>query len=89
LTYLIIGLPNCSKCKQLMDLLEKKGLIYNYKQFPELSNDEQDKYTKIAKENNVEHFPIVLDQFDNYIAIRNIIKGDINIECNNRCDTNN
>lgn len=57
---LIIGSKNCNRCLITKDILDKKGVEYNYSLINELPEEEQDKYMDIAKECNMLWFPIII-----------------------------
>jgi glutaredoxin len=73
--YNVIGTKNCSKCQQLKLTLNKKEVPYQYFDFTELSNEIQDKYLQIAKQNLVQSFPLVFDENNEFINI-DVFKGE-------------
>ena len=51
----VIGKNNCSSCEMTKNILNNKGVEYEYKMFEDLHNEEQAKLRKIARS-----FPILL-----------------------------
>lgn len=65
--YTIIGTANCGKCNQVKQRLEKQKIPYIYLYFQELPEKEQDRYLEIARQNNIQSFPLIFDEFNNLI----------------------
>ena len=65
--YTVIGTTGCGKCNQVKKQLEKQKILYTYVYFEQLSTEEQDKYLKIAKMNNIQSFPLIFDDSDNLV----------------------
>ena len=53
----LIGKPNCSACKMSQTVLKNKGIEFEYKLLNELPQEEQDKYIKLAQENDMLSLP--------------------------------
>ena len=65
--YTVIGTQNCGKCNYTKKILEQKAIPYIYKLFTDLSEEQQFKYLDIAKQNEVQSFPLIFDELDNLI----------------------
>jgi glutaredoxin len=47
---LVIGMKNCGKCMMTKNILDNKGIQYEYVLFNELSQEEKRKYLDLGKE---------------------------------------
>jgi glutaredoxin len=58
--YLVIGTEFCSRCKGTKLRLDSLGIEYEYKLMSELSQEDQDKYTKMAEDCKMKGFPLIV-----------------------------
>ena len=57
---LLIGKQNCSACNMTKTVLTNKGMEFEYKLLNELPQEEQDKYIKLAQENDMLSLPLIV-----------------------------
>jgi glutaredoxin len=57
---LIIGSENCGRCHITKELLNQKGIEYEYKLMSSLSEDEKNKYLNMAKEKKQMSMPLII-----------------------------
>lgn len=68
----IIGIKNCSRCFMIKNILTNKKIDFDYIVYDDLSDKEKSAYDEIAKENNILNFPIIIDEKNNIIDIKDI-----------------
>lgn len=54
----VIGLKNCGKCTITKQILDNKGIEYEYFILTEMSREDQRKYAEVGR--NAGYFPLVL-----------------------------
>jgi glutaredoxin len=69
----LIGKSGCSKCAQVKNLLDKRGIEYQYKVLDELDTVERDKYVGIATQNGISGFPLFFDENDGSLTLKDIL----------------
>lgn len=65
----VIGQENCPKCYLVKKKLQSQKIQFEYKDYNDLSNQEQQKYLGIAKQNNHLELPLIFDEDDKEIEI--------------------
>jgi glutaredoxin len=68
----IIGTKNCSRCITVKNILTTKKVDFEYFLLDELGSSDQDKYMKLAKENNQLQFPLIIKD-DKLIDIKDVL----------------
>lgn len=56
----IIGTKNCSRCVTVENILTSRKIEFEYFLLEELEKSNQEKYMKLAKENNQLQFPLIV-----------------------------
>lgn len=57
---LVIGKENCSRCEITKNVLNQKGIEFEYKKFEELEKEEATKFKKMSMEAKLMSFPIII-----------------------------
>jgi len=60
--YTLIGTRNCSRCQVTKTILDQKSIQYTYQLIEELSDEDADRYTKMAQESNKISFPLIIKE---------------------------
>lgn len=68
----IIGTKNCSRCVTVKNILTTKKIEFEYFLLDELEAIDQEKYTKLAEENNQLQFPLIVKD-EKLIDIKEIL----------------
>lgn len=55
----VIGKNNCSRCDMVKNILNNKGIEFEYELMEELGCDEKKEYMKMARENGIMEFPLI------------------------------
>ena len=58
--YKVIGTHGCGRCEMVKGILLGKEVEFEYHYMEDLSQDEQDKYYALARENKVSSFPMII-----------------------------
>lgn len=56
----VIGKESCSRCDMVKDILSKKGKEFEYTVLENLDGQEQTEIRRLAKENHVKAFPLII-----------------------------
>jgi glutaredoxin len=72
---LVIGQENCVRCNITKNILDKNKIQYEYKKITDLSQEQQEKYMKIAEDKNLLNFPIIIVN-DLAIELNDLIKKE-------------
>ena len=57
---LLIGQEGCNRCQMTKNILINKCVDFKYVHLDDLSQEEQDKYIKLATENNMLELPLIV-----------------------------
>lgn len=57
---LLIGKEGCNRCTMTKNILTNKCVDFKYVHLDDLSQEEQDKYIKLATENNMLELPLII-----------------------------
>ena len=58
--YTIIGNENCPRCDKTKEILEEKGIEFDYFLMDSLEPAQRETYMNLAKEYNVKNFPLII-----------------------------
>ena len=67
----IIGLKNCSKCTVTKNILDSKGIEYEYSILNELPEEERRRYAQMARDVNYNTMPLIIKD-DKLITIQEV-----------------
>lgn len=68
---ILLGKNNCSRCDMVKSILDNKDISYQYKKIEECSQEEQEKYLYLARENRQLGFPLIIKD-DKIITIQEV-----------------
>lgn len=57
---LVIGTENCSRCNMTKNILNNKGIEFDYKLISSFSTDDKDKYMNMAQQTGQMSFPLII-----------------------------
>lgn len=56
----LIGLKDCNACTMTKNILKNNNIDFEYLLYEDLSQEEQNKYTKMATDNNQLSMPLII-----------------------------
>ena len=56
----VIGTQGCSRCMMTKNILTKKNIDFTYDLITSLSQEDQNKYIKLAQDKGFMNFPIII-----------------------------
>lgn len=56
----VISKENCSRCIMTKNILENKGVDFEYITFENLTKEDQDKYIETARKSRLMSFPLIV-----------------------------
>lgn len=56
----LIGKNGCSRCEMVKNILSNKGINFDYKKLEDLSQEEKNKYLKLARMKKQMEMPLII-----------------------------
>jgi glutaredoxin len=70
--YLVIGKESCSRCETIKNILNNKGISYDYKLLELLPQEDKDRYMSMARQAKQLAMPIIIKE-DKVVDFKEVV----------------